>query len=91
MEGKSVMTVLGDPGDSRDYPFLRSLPARDQWEHVVKHGSVQPDGIPMYKGTRSDLMMQVSLLLAHMLLMGHVEEHITSTEGMSVPYICTCS
>ena len=58
---------------------------------MVEHGSIRPDGRPMYKGTGSDLMMHVSLLLAHVLLMGHVEECITSTEGMSVPYICMCS
>ena len=66
------MTVLGVPGDSRDYPLLRSLPARDQRKPVVKHGSLQPDGVPMYKGTWSDLMMHVSPLLAHVLSTGHV-------------------
>ena len=89
MEGKSVMTVLGVPGDSRDYPLLRLLPECNQRKLVVEHGSVQPDGVPMYKGTWSDLMMHVSLLLAHVLLTGHVEEHITSTKGTIVPYICT--
>ena len=56
---------------------------------MVEHGSVQPDGIPMYKGTPSDVMMQVSLLLAHVLSTGHIEEGIMSTKGTSVPYICT--
>ena len=87
MEGKSVMTVIGDPGDSRDYPLSRLLPARDQWERMVKHSSVQPDGVPTYKGTRSDLMMHVSLLTEYVISMGHVEERITSTKGMSVPYV----
>ena len=49
MEGKSVMTVLGIPGDSRDYQLLRSLPAHDQRKRGVKQGSVQPDGVPTYK------------------------------------------
>ena len=83
------MTVLRDPGDSRDYPLLHLLPAHIQRKNMVKHGSIQPDGIPMYKGTRSDLMMHVSLLLGHVLSMGNIEEHTTSTEGASVPYICT--
>ena len=58
---------------------------------MVKHGRVRPDGVPTYEGTQSDLMMHVSPLLAHVLSTGHVEERITSTEGTSVPYICTCS
>ena len=58
---------------------------------MVKHGSIQPDGIPTYTGTQSDLMMHVSLLLAHVLSTGHIEEHVTSTDGTSVPYICMCS
>ena len=91
MEGKSVMTVLGFPGDSSDYPLLLLLPARDQGKHVVKQGSVWPDGVPTYKGTWSDLMMHMSPLLAHVLSTGHVEEHIMSTEGTSIPYICMWS
>ena len=67
MEGKSVMTVLGDPGDSRDYPLSHLLPARDQWERVVKHGSVQPDGVPTLEGTPWKLMLHVSPLLVHVL------------------------
>ena len=58
---------------------------------MVEHGSVRPDGVPIYKGTRSDLMMHVSPLLAHVLSTGHVEERITSTKGTSVPYICKWS
>ena len=58
---------------------------------MVKHGSIQPDGVSTYKGTWSDLMTHMSLLLAYVLLTRGVEEHITSTEGMSVPYICTWS
>ena len=58
---------------------------------MVEHSSVQPDGVPTYKGTWSDLMMHVSPLLGHVLSTGHVQEHITSTKGMSVPYICTWS
>ena len=87
MEGKSVMTILGDPGDSRDYPLSCSLPARDQWEHVVEHGSLQPDGRPTYRSTWSDQMMHVSLLLGYLISMGHIEERTTSTEGTSVPYV----
>ena len=56
------MTILRDPGDSRDYPLSRSLPARDQWERMVKHSSVRPDGRPTYRSTRGDQMMHVSLL-----------------------------
>ena len=63
------------------------LPARVQWERVVEHGSVQPDGVPTYKGTLSNLMMHMSPLLMHVLSTGHVEERITSTQGTSVPYI----
>ena len=81
----SVMTVLGSPGDSRDYQLLRSLPARNQWERVVKHGSIQPDGVPAYKGTRSDLMMHLSLLLTHVLLTRDIGQQTTSTKGTSVP------
>ena len=87
MEGTSVMTVLGDPGDSRDYPLSRLLPARDQWEHVVEHGSIRPDGRPTYRSTRSDQMMHLSLLTEYVISMGHVEECTTSSEGMSVPYV----
>ena len=36
-------------------------------------------------------MMYVSPLLTYVLLTRHVEEHITSTKGTSVPYICTWS
>ena len=89
MEGKSVMTVLGDPGDSRDYPLSRSLPADDQWEHVVEHSSIRPDGRPTYRSTQSDEMMHVSLLPEYVISMGHVEERTTSTAGTSVPYIYT--
>ena len=89
MEGNSVMTVLGDPGDSRDYPLLHSLPARGQGKRVVKHSSVRPDVVPTYKGTWSDLMMHMSPLLGHLLSTGHVAECIMSTEGISVLYICT--
>ena len=87
MERKSVMTVLGDPGDSRDYPLSRSLPARDQWKRMVKQGSVRLDGRPTYRSTQSDQMMHVSLLLGYMISMEHVEEHTMSTEGTSVPYV----
>ena len=58
---------------------------------MVQHGSVQPDGVPMYKGTWSDLMMHVSLLLTNVLLTRDVGERTMSTEGTSVPYICTWS
>ena len=88
MEEKSVMNVLGIPGDSRDYPLLHLLPLRNQRKLKVKHSSVRPDGIPMYKSTWSDLMMHLSHLLGYVLSMGHVEERITSTKGTSVPYIC---
>ena len=91
MKGKSVMTILGDPGDSRDYPLLHSLPACNQRKRVVEHGSVLPDGVSRYKGTWSDLMMHLSLLLTYVLTKRDVGECITSTKGMSVPYICTWS
>ena len=91
MEGTSVMTVLGVPGDSRDYLLLCLLPARNQGKRVVKHSIKQPDGVPTYKGTQSDLMMHVSLLLEYVLSRWHIEECITSNEGTSVPYICMCS
>ena len=68
-----VMTVLGDPGDSRDYPLLRSLPLCNQRVCLVEHGSVQPNGVPMLEGTLWDMMMHVSPLLVHMLLMRFVE------------------
>ena len=58
---------------------------------MVEHGSVRPDGVPTYKGTRSDLMMHLSLLLTYMLSTRDVGERTTSTEGTSVPYICMCS
>ena len=89
MEGKSVMTVLRDPGDSRDYPLSRSLPVHDQWERVVEHGSVLPDGRPTYRVTRSDQMIHMLLLTEYVISMGHVEERTTSTKGTSFPYICT--
>ena len=89
MEGNSLMTVLGDPGDSRDYPLLRSLPVRDQWKRLVEHGSVRPDGRPTYRGTRGDQMMHMSLSPEYVISMGHVEERTTSTKGTSVPYIYT--
>ena len=78
------MTILGYPGDSRDYPLLGLLPTCIQRNRMVEHGSARPDSIPTYKGTRSDLMMHVSLLLGHVLSTGHVEERITSTKGTSV-------
>ena len=83
------MTVLGDPGDSRDYPLLRSLPLRNQRAPMFKHGNVQPNGVPSLEGTPWDLMMHMSPLLVHMLSIRRVAERIMSTEGTSVPYICT--
>ena len=85
MEGKSVMTALRYPGDSRDYPLLRLLPVHDRWNCVVQHGSVQPDGRPTYRSTRGDQMVHVSLLPEYMISMGHIEERTTSTKGTSVP------
>ena len=58
---------------------------------MVEHSSVQPDGRPTYRGTRGDQMMQVSLSIEYVILMGHVEECTTSTKGMSFSYICTDS
>ena len=82
------MTIIGVPGDSRDYPILNSLLLHNQGACVIKHGSVRPDGRPTYKGTQCDLIMHVSPLLVHMLLTRHLKEHVMSTEGTSVPYIC---
>ena len=45
----------------------------------------------MYKGTWSDLMMHISLLLMFMLSRRHIVKHITGMEDFSVPYICTWS
>ena len=58
---------------------------------MVEHGSVQPDGVPTYKGTQSDLMMHMSPLLAYVLSRRHVEGRIMSTKGASVPYTCAWS
>ena len=85
------MTVLGDPGDFRYYPLSRLLPLCNQRAHMVEHGSAQKDGVPMLGGTLWDLMMHVSPLLVQVLSTRRIEERITSTDGMSVPYKCTVS
>ena len=91
MEEKSVMTVLGIPGDSQDFPILPLLPLCNQRARMVKHGSIRPDGRPTYKGTQCDLMMHLSPLLMHLLSKRHVKEHVMSTEGASFSYSCTSS
>ena len=58
---------------------------------MVKHGSVQPDGVPMLEDTLWNLLMHVSPLLAHVLSLRRVEERIMSTKGTSAPYKCTGS
>ena len=58
---------------------------------MVKHGSVQPDGVPKLKGTLWDLMIHVSPLLVHVLTTRCVAECIMSTDATCVPYICTGS
>ena len=80
------MTVLGYPGDSRNYPLLCSLPLRNQRARMVEHSSVRPDGVPTLEGTLCDLMMHVSPLLVHVLSTRRVAECIMSTDGTSVPY-----
>ena len=67
------------------------LPLHNQRAHVVEHGSVQPYGVPKLEGTPWDLMMHVSPLLVHALSTRCIVECRTSTEGMSVPYICAGS
>ena len=51
---------------------------------MVEHGSIQPDGIPTPEGTLCDMMMHMSPLLAHVLSMRNVEQHLTNTEGTGV-------
>ena len=84
MEGKSVMTVLGVSGDSRDSPIPRSLLLCNQMAHMVKHSIIKKDGRPTHKGTLRDLMMRMSPLLVYVLSTKHVKERVTSTKGTSV-------
>ena len=79
------MTVLGVPGDYRDFPIPHSLPLCNQRAHMVKHSIIKQDGRPKYKVTGCDLMMYMSPLLMHVLSMRRIKEHVTSNRK----YKCT--